>query len=145
MRFSTLSFLAFGLLAVTGSAPLPAQRVVSERVEVRVRQTSVRVPIRPMSTRQVPVEWREGKGPKCLGRIQLAGAQLSKPGAIDLILRDRRRVRAELEKRCMRLDLYRGFYVRPTDDGRVCADRDAIHARSGGECGIKRFRLLTAR
>lgn len=145
MRPSALPLLALGLLAVAGPAPLPAQRVVTERVQVRMRQTSVRVPVRPLPIQQAPIEWREGKGPKCLGRQELAGAQLFKPGAIDLILRDRRRVRAQLEKRCMSLDLYRGFYVRPTSDGRVCAERDAIHARSGGECGIRRFRLLTAR
>ena len=51
-------------------------------------------------------------------------------------------MRARLQDECPALDYYRGFYVRPQPDGRICADRDAIRTRSGGDCGIDRFRRL---
>jgi hypothetical protein len=43
------------------------------------------------------------------------------------------------------MDYYFGVYVRPNADGMICADRDAFRARSGGSCGIERFRLLRPR
>jgi len=46
---------------------------------------------------------------------------------------------------CPALDFYSGFYLRPSADGQVCADRDTVHARSGGQCGIERFRTLVPR
>ena len=30
-----------------------------------------------------------------------------------------------------------------TEDGRICADRDVIRSRVGGECRIDQFRVLT--
>jgi hypothetical protein len=62
--------------------------------------------------------------------------------SVDLVLRDNSRVRAHLERRCPALDYYLGFYVNATPDGRICADRDAIRSRAGGECVIERFRNL---
>lgn len=134
------ALLVLTLCVFTLAAPVPAQQM-----RLEVRQTSVRVPVRPVPPRASPVQWKETRGPKCLGGGDFAGAQLTGPGVIDLILRDRRRIRAELEKRCTGFDPYRGFYLRRTRDGRVCADRDSFYARSGAECGIKRFRTLTAR
>jgi hypothetical protein len=106
-------------------------------------QIIVRIPF--LSRRPVrPIEWKEGKGPRCLPARAIAGAALAGRDKVDFILRDRRRVRAELEDNCPALDYYYGFYLSPPVDGQVCADRDAIRSRVGGQCGIDRFRALTA-
>jgi hypothetical protein len=64
--------------------------------------------------------------------------------SVDLIFRDRSRIRARLERSCPALDYYHGFYLSPTKDGQICADRDTIRSRMGGQCGIDKFRSLHA-
>ena len=73
---------------------------------------------------------------------RIAGAAITPDGAVDFVLRGGRRMRAWLESECPALDFYQGFYVKPDPDGRVCAGRDSIHSRSGGECQIDRLRRL---
>jgi hypothetical protein len=103
-----------------------------------------------MRLRQVPerpqqvIEWKESRGPKCLPMQSIAGATLIGQNSVDLVLKDRSRVRARLEKSCPALDYYYGFYIRPNADGQICADRDIIRSRVGGQCEIEKFRALTA-
>ncbi len=52
-------------------------------------------------------------------------------------------MRAVLEDQCPALDYYSGFYVVPPPDGKICADRDSIHTRSGADCEVDKFRALT--
>jgi hypothetical protein len=92
-----------------------------------------------------PIEWKEKKGPKCVQMGQIAGAALVRQDSVDLVLRDNSRVRAKLERSCPAIDYYRGFYVRPTADGRICADRDFFSSRMGGQCEIDAFRTLIAK
>ena len=87
-------------------------------------------------------EWKEGKGPKCVPARAIAGATLVGRSSVDLILRNRQRVRAKLESSCPALDYYYGFYITPNPDGMVCEDRDNIRSRMGGACEIDRFRSL---
>jgi hypothetical protein len=89
-----------------------------------------------------PMRWKEKKGPKCISTRAIAGAALMGQNSVDIILRDRSRIRAKLESSCPALDYYHGFYVTPNVDGQICADRDLIHSRMGGECGIDKFRTL---
>ena len=91
------------------------------------------------------IVWREERGPRCIPIRQVLGAAQIGQESIDLVLRDSTRVRARLERRCVAMDYYFGVYVRPNPDGRICADRDEFRARSGGSCGIERFRLLRPR
>jgi hypothetical protein len=91
-----------------------------------------------------PITWREDRGPRCIVARQIAHADLLRQESFDLVLRDRTRVRARLERRCPALDYYVGFYISPTRDGLICADRDSIRSRAGGECRIDRFRTLRA-
>lgn len=148
MRAAVTWICAAALAAGLGPAVADAQRAGTPRQNVAVRQfqfrqTLVRVPVRPAPLRMTaPIAWKEKRGPKCLPGGRFAGAQLSKPGSVDLFLRDGRAMRAEFNKRCTGLDLHHGFYMRGTSDGRMCAGRDSIHARSGGQCEIKRFRSL---
>ena len=89
-----------------------------------------------------PVSWEEERGPRCIPARQIAHAALMRQQSFDLVLRDRTRLRARLERRCPALDFYVGFYISPTRDGMICADRDSIRSRAGGECRIDRFRTL---
>jgi len=139
------------LLALVGAAaPSPGeaqaqsqgqygQMVYRERIMIRVSEG-----IRgdgPAAQSQLP-RWKERKGPKCVAMRAIAGAALIGQNSVDLILRDRSRVRAKLESSCPALDYYHGFYVTPTSDGQICADRDPIRSRMGGECGIDKFKAL---
>jgi hypothetical protein len=89
-----------------------------------------------------PVTWEEERGPRCIPARQIAYAALMRQQSFDLVLRDRTRLRARLERRCPALDFYVNFYISPTRDGLICADRDSIRSRAGGECKIDRFRTL---
>jgi hypothetical protein len=136
------------LLAMLSAAPAEASAADPiQLAQVMIReQILIRVPARPMPGKpQQPIEWNEEKGPKCVSMGSIAGAGLVGPNSVDLILRDRSRVRAKLEKSCPALDYYYGFYIRPSGDGQICADRDSIRSRMGGECEIEKFRSLVAK
>lgn len=100
------------------------------------------VPIAPR--RLAKVEWVEHKGPKCVSAAMIAGAAMASQSSIDFVLRDRRRVRAELDSDCAGLDYYDGFYLEP-QNGSVCAKREEIRSRAGSTCRIERFRNLEPR
>ena len=138
INFLTLLPALAGLVAAD---PPPANQVV-RRVTIR-DEIIMRVPIRPRPG-GTPVEWREKRGPKCIAAAEIAGATLSGRNSVDFVLRDRRRMRAELDSDCPALDFYGGFYVQPEDD-RLCARRDVIRSRMGGMCRIERFRKLERR
>jgi hypothetical protein len=137
---TALLWLAAG--GVSGEEPRQplqlAQLVVREQIVVRIS------PVRPAAPVQSNVEWKEGKKIKCIAARSLAGATLVSRDSVDFVMRDNSRVRARLAKSCPALDYYSGFYITPNEDGMVCADRDNIRSRMGGECEIERFRALTA-
>lgn len=119
-----------------GPRPLPrySQVIVQEQVTVQVRRRDPDLRGR--------IEWKEKKGPRCIPAAGIAGAAVIGPTSVDIILRDNRRIRAKLESSCPALDFYRGFYVKPNPDGQICADRDAIRSRMGGQCEIDTFKRL---
>ncbi|HYD38416.1 MAG TPA: hypothetical protein VEA60_12430 [Allosphingosinicella sp.] len=126
------------LLAAAAPSAAPSQRpaqygqsLVREQVIIRFRQST---PTR--------IEWKEGKGPKCIPARGILAATRAVKDSVDLILRSRQRVRAKLESSCPALDYYYGFYITPNPDGMVCEDRDNIRSRMGGACEIDRFRSL---
>jgi len=124
------------LLSVGASVSAPAQ----PRAGVIVREQIV-VRMRGRAQPQI-VLWKEGKGPKCVEARSIAGAALVSQNSVDLVLRDRKRIRARLESSCPALDYYYGFYITPNKDGMICADRDFIRSRVGGRCEIDAFRSL---
>ena len=103
------------------------------------RQLIVSVPVRPHPI--VQFRWEEDKGPKCIPVGAIAGALLAGEDGIDLVLRNRQRIRARLDGDCDGLDFYGGLYLQ-TGDGQVCAKRDSIRSRVGGTCRIEKFKLL---
>ena len=95
-----------------------------------------RVPVRPggeASTRPPPP--RAGRG-RCISIDGIAGAQLYGDRALELTMRGNRRWRLYLAQECPALSFYQGFYYQQKRAGQLCAGRDAIGARSGGECAI---------
>lgn len=137
-----LLLLLFGSAQERPASPSPPQGALN----VRHRQIVIRV---PSGVRQIApagaslIKWREARGPDCIAATRLIGATLLRQNSVDLILRDNSRVRARLQRRCPALDYYRGFYIEATADGRICADRDSIRSRAGGECQIDQFRSLS--
>lgn len=133
----------FGFIAMllaTGEADRsPAPPAPTVRAMTIQRQMILRIPVRPYP--RMKLRWEEEKGPKCLPVRALAGAMLSGPDSIDIVLRNRQRVRARLDNECKGLDFYGGFYLQ-TEDGQFCAKRDVIRSRMGGTCQIEKFRLL---
>ncbi|WP_422061131.1 hypothetical protein [Sphingopyxis sp.] len=100
--------------------------------------------IRDVRVRQVPMEWKEKKAPKCVAMRNILGMQATERDSIDIITRQKQRLRAQLNRGCRALDFYAGFYMQGTKDGQLCEDRDQIHARTGAKCEIDKFRLLVA-
>lgn len=85
--------------------------------------------------------WHEKKGPKCVSPEDIGAAAVSEKDSVDLMLKGGSRIRAHLEH-CPALDFYSGFYVHAGRDGQICAKRDPVYARWGGECLINRFRVV---
>jgi len=134
---------ALALMSLTGDAAAEPERYALAQMTVR-QQIIVRVPARarPQMPAAKQIEWKEGKGPKCIPARAIAGATLLGRDSVDLVFRNNSRVRAELENSCPALDYYHGFYISPNEDGMICADRDVVRSRMGGECEIERFRSL---
>ena len=82
-----------------------------------------------------PAPPRSGRN-RCFGVDNLAAAQLFGDRAIELTMRNGRRYRMFFARECQALSFYQGFYYRRHKAGQLCAGRDVIGARSGGECPI---------
>ncbi|WP_019832840.1 hypothetical protein [Sphingomonas sp. PR090111-T3T-6A] len=146
--------IALALIAILfgGTGTSGGQGVATATVEqLTVTQSVIiRVPARRShrANRRAHVDppampvFRDRKGPRCIDAGAIAGAAIAAPDSVDFILRGGQRVRARLEDECPALDYYSGFYVKPAGDGKICANRDSIRTRSGGDCQVDRFRLL---
>lgn len=134
---------------------MPAGEAMSPgRADAPVLQFRSRIVIRvpaitpmPRNVRRKPppptIEWKESKGPHCVPVRLLRGFAVTDEDSLDMVMRDGSRVRARLDSDCSMVDFRYGIYLHAGDDGMICEDRDSIHARSGGECAIERFRKLS--
>lgn len=133
-----LAYVLAMAAASAGDQPLEmAQLTIRQRIVIRV-------PAAPVTAQQ-PLQrlrWKEKSGPKCIPMNALAAAAIFKADAVDLVLRGGKRLRALLDRECPALDFYRGFYMTPTEDGKICAGRDMIRSRMGGQCSIEKFKTL---
>ncbi len=118
-------------------APLP----LGESVDVLSPWERMNVePGTPLAVRPQPP--REGRN-TCLQVDRIAGAQLFGDTAIELTMRNGRHWRMYLANECPGLSFYQGFYYRRGKAGMLCAGRDAVGARSGGECPIASIVAVT--
>jgi len=145
----TLATLAAALIALgTGAPASSAKPPATDAVELAQLSFRSRVVVRVQTTQlaMVPLAaLREKKGPKCIAMTDILAAAIVERSSVDLVLRGGFRMRARLAAKCPGLDYYSGFYVVPSSDGKLCADRDVIRDRAGGECEIDKFRQLVAR
>jgi len=134
------------LLALTGGPDEDAAPEPTRYAQLTLRQQIiVRIPSGPQAAAALapPAEWKEGKGVKCIAADMVAGATAPSRDSVDLLLRDRTRIRAKLENSCPALDYYNGFYISPNAEGMICADKQSIRSRMGGECEIDALKTLS--
>jgi hypothetical protein len=162
----TLVLFAFGLLAVSHSAwgqvdlvqsnnPFaPIIRIDTVFYQVRIDQrVIVRLPSQPAAapttalkkSSAVPVRYKEQKIGKCLWIDKLAGSRIGTKQSLELLTRDGVLIRAYLGDGCLAREFYAGAYMERPYDGKLCVDRDLLHARTGAKCEVDRFRLLIPR
>ncbi|WP_173206570.1 hypothetical protein [Sphingopyxis sp. BSNA05] len=123
---------------------LLAQVRIEKRVIIRVprRRPAPLAPMADFSRETVQKTYREKKMGKCVPMNNILGVQMFSDRYLDLITKDRKRIRALLEDKCQARSFYSGFYVEKTDDGKICTGRDILHSRTGAKCEIDRFREL---
>jgi hypothetical protein len=139
---TALLLLAYASAEMQTAPPSPrADSVTVRHQQIIIRLSRGSRTLTPAGTSLI--RWRESRGPRCVSAQRLVGATSLRPDSVDLILRDNSRIRARLQRRCPALDYYRGFYINATEDGRICADRDSIRSRAGGECQIDNFMALS--
>jgi hypothetical protein len=132
----------------------PRVRLHTEFGQVRIDQ---RVIIRLPSPASAPVavgaqrqsvaklQYKEKKIGKCLWVDRLGGSRPGPDRTLDLLTRDGILIRAYLGDGCLAREFYAGAYMERSYDGKLCVDRDVLHARTGAKCAIDKFRLLIPR
>lgn len=121
-----------------------AQVRIQKRVIIRVprRRSVISSALADITRRSEPTKYTQKKIGKCLPMNNILGVQRFGDRYLDLVTKDRKQIRARLEKKCQARSFYSGFYMEKSGDGRICAGRDILHSRTGSKCEIDRFRLL---
>lgn len=138
-------FMILSLFPVLAGVALVDPAAFEQRVTRLTSQNNVifRVPVSPRPTQQT-LRWVETDGPRCVPMRAIRGALLSGRRNVDFVLTNRTRIRAKVDEDCPALDFYSGLYLDPEDQF-LCARRDTIHSRMGGNCRIRGFRQLEPR
>lgn len=101
-----------------------------------------RVPVEPPSLleegRLSPLRAPRTRGARraCIKTDRIASAVVTDERSVELTLMNGERWLMRFAKDCPALSYYEGFYYRHTSAGRLCAGRDVVIARSGGECRV---------
>jgi hypothetical protein len=115
---------------------LPVAPVIAAQPGTTADGEWKRMPIepgKPVTTRPFPPA--SGRN-RCVSIDNVAGAQLFGDRGIELTTKTGDRYRLFLAQECPALSFYQGFYYRRQRAGQLCAGRDVVGARSGGECLI---------
>lgn len=124
---------------------LEGMRNYQARIEQRV---IIRFPNQPVpappgrSDKRNAVLYNEEKIGKCLLMDRLVASRPGPKNSLELVTRERQLIRAYLGDGCLAREFYAGAYVERSKDGKLCIDRDILHARTGAKCEIDKFRLL---
>jgi hypothetical protein len=114
------------------------QRRDRERVIIRIPPKPAPAPTR----RSERVKWKEQKIGKCILMNRLIGSRPGPNESLEILTSDGNVIRAYLGDGCLAREFYAGAYVERSADGKLCIDRDLLHARTGAQCEIDKFRLL---
>ena len=116
-----------------------------QRVIIRIpRQSVTAASMKAGGVRSeaAPIKYKEKKVGKCLWMDRLAGSRPGPKDSLEIITKDGALVRAYLGDGCLAREFYAGAYMERPKDGKLCVDRDYLHARTGAKCEVDRFRLL---
>ena len=105
----------------------------------------IRIPPKPAPAtvkKSEKIEYKEEKIGKCLLMDRLIGARPGPKESLEIMTRDGNVIRAYLGDGCLAREFYAGAYVERSTDGKLCIDRDLLHARTGAQCEIDKFRVL---
>jgi hypothetical protein len=149
MPVSASESLTLASMPDLGPVSAPYFQVIIER-QIIIRVPAQRSPLTNFGadinmaspSHEMPIVWKETKAPKCVSMRNIMGMRAVQRDSIDLMTRQNQRLRAQLNRGCRALDFYSGFYMQENEDGRLCEDRDSIHARSGAKCEIDKFRIM---
>nr|WP_315458277.1 hypothetical protein [uncultured Sphingorhabdus sp.] len=134
-------FVAFRALS-----PEYNQVRIDQRVIIRLPSTAL-APATVGAQRQsiAKLKYKEQKIGKCLWVDKLGGSRPGPNRTLDLLTRDGVLIRAYLGDGCLAREFYAGAYMERSSDGKLCVDRDLLHARTGAKCEVDKFRLLVPR
>ncbi len=117
------------------------QARVSQRVIIRFPSEPLPAPSSRSEQRKAII-YNEEKIGKCLLLERLVASRPGPKNSLELVTRERQLIRAYLGDGCLSREFYAGAYVERPADGKLCVDRDLLHARTGAKCEIDKFRLL---
>lgn len=132
-RLGALALVATG----AASAPVAAQSFQVER-QVMIRVTRTYTVPNPPADHQILPQGK-GKTRKCVPAAGILRAIPADSQHVALTMRTGSTVVVKLTDACPTIAYYRSFYVRPDEDGLVCADRDPLIDRTGNECAIDKL------
>jgi hypothetical protein len=119
---------------------------IDQRVIVRLpSQQAVAGASALRNTSAAVVKYKEQKIGNCLWIEKLAGSRVGTKQSLELLTRDGVIIRAYLGDGCLAREFYAGAYMERPADGKLCVDRDLLHARTGAKCEVDKFRLLVPR
>lgn len=100
-----------------------------------------KVPVQPMTQSDRADDWVPGKARRgaCVDATRIAAAEVMDHETVDIVLKGGQRWRIRLARECSQLTFYGGFYYRQAMAGQICAGRDQIMGRAGGECLVRQI------
>jgi hypothetical protein len=144
-------FAASGLMLLLAAPAAPEPRAWHDAVAMLQQHVSIHVPRIMVTTRTTIIVRQprlppviEKKASDCVKLEKIEGFTVNTTDSVDLVLNDGSLLRAKLGSECPALGFYRGFYLKPTEDKKLCAGRDTLRSRSGRACAIQAFRTLVA-
>lgn len=119
---------------------------IDQRVIIRLPSQAVAPASVAGARKQAPaIRYKEQKIGNCLWIDKLAGSRPGPDRTLDIATRDGVLIRAYLGNGCLAREFYAGAYMERPADGKLCVDRDMLHARTGAKCEVDKFRLLVPR
>ncbi|MBC9034907.1 hypothetical protein IAG41_21150 [Sphingomonas sp. JC676] len=143
-------FAASGLMLLFAAPAVAPEPPVRHGAVAMFQQQHVTIHVPRMTVTSTTIILRQPRLPPvtekktsdCVKLDKIAGFTVNTTDSVDLVLNDGSLLRAKLGSECPALGFYSGFYVKPTEDKKLCAGRDSLRSRSGRACPVQAFRTL---